>query len=73
MGVSLSKVFGKIFGDKELRVLMLGLDAAGKTSKYVFPLKLLSNFVQIKIGARGVHGSHNRIQCGNCTVQKSEI
>jgi hypothetical protein len=27
---------GKIFGNKEMRLLMLGLDAAGKTSK--FPL-----------------------------------
>lgn len=25
---------GKIFGTKEMRILMLGLDAAGKTSKF---------------------------------------
>jgi hypothetical protein len=28
---------GKIFGNKEMRLLMLGLDAAGKTSTFVVP------------------------------------
>jgi ADP-ribosylation factor family protein len=31
---------GRLFGNKEMRLLMLGLDAAGKTSKDV-PLSLL--------------------------------
>jgi hypothetical protein len=30
----LMKLKGKIFGNKEMRILMLGLDAAGKTSEY---------------------------------------
>ena len=34
MGASLSKAMGKIFGNKEMRILMLGLDAAGKTSAF---------------------------------------
>lgn len=34
MGAGLSKALGKLFGNKEMRILMLGLDAAGKTSKY---------------------------------------
>lgn len=29
----MSKVMAKIFGSKEMRILMLGLDAAGKTSE----------------------------------------
>jgi ADP-ribosylation factor protein 6 len=33
MGNSISKMMDKIFGSKEMRLLMLGLDAAGKTSK----------------------------------------
>src|SRR5690348_4197944 len=32
MGIPLSKAIAKIFGNKEMRILMLGLDAAGKTS-----------------------------------------
>ena len=37
MGASVSKMMGKIFGTKEMRILMLGLDAAGKTSKWTAP------------------------------------
>lgn len=32
MGALLSRLKGKLFGTRELRVLMLGLDNAGKTS-----------------------------------------
>jgi ADP-ribosylation factor protein 6 len=32
MGGQISKMMNKIFGSKEMRLLMLGLDAAGKTS-----------------------------------------
>jgi hypothetical protein len=32
MGGSVSKALARIFGNKEMRILMLGLDAAGKTS-----------------------------------------
>ena len=35
MGGFLSRLFPKSFGKKETRILMLGLDAAGKTSKCV--------------------------------------
>jgi GTPase SAR1 family protein len=31
----MGKLLSKIFGNKEMRILMLGLDAAGKTSKYL--------------------------------------
>ena len=37
MGGSISKIMNKIFGSKEMRLLMLGLDAAGKTSTYTLP------------------------------------
>jgi hypothetical protein len=30
----LKALSGKVFGNKEMRLLMLGLDAAGKTSQY---------------------------------------
>lgn len=32
----MGKLLSKIFGQKEMRVLMLGLDAAGKTSKFLY-------------------------------------
>ncbi|KAI4178735.1 MAG: hypothetical protein L6R41_008245, partial [Letrouitia leprolyta] len=35
MGGQISKMMGKIFGSREMRLLMLGLDAAGKTSVYM--------------------------------------
>jgi ADP-ribosylation factor protein 6 len=34
MGAKVSKMLDKIFGSKEMRLLMLGLDAAGKTSAH---------------------------------------
>ena len=39
MGILASKVFGKLFGKKDVRILMVGLDAAGKTT-ILYKLKL---------------------------------
>jgi hypothetical protein len=32
MGLSFSRIFERMFGKKEMRILMVGLDAAGKVS-----------------------------------------
>ncbi|KAJ1650935.1 ADP-ribosylation factor, Arf Arf6 [Dispira simplex] len=39
MGISVSKIMHKLFGNREMRILMLGLDAAGKTT-ILYKLKL---------------------------------
>ncbi|KAJ8712363.1 hypothetical protein PYW07_005205 [Mythimna separata] len=39
MGLTISSVFTKLFGKKQMRILMVGLDAAGKTT-ILYKLKL---------------------------------
>jgi ADP-ribosylation factor protein 1 len=39
MGLSISKLLSGLFGKKEMRILMVGLDAAGKTT-ILYKLKL---------------------------------
>ena len=39
MGGAFSKLFGRMFGKKDMRILMVGLDAAGKTT-VLYKLKL---------------------------------
>lgn len=39
MGVSFSSIFSELFGKREMRILMVGLDAAGKTT-ILYKLKL---------------------------------
>lgn len=39
MGIAFSQLFSKLFGKKEMRILMVGLDAAGKTT-ILYKLKL---------------------------------
>jgi ADP-ribosylation factor protein 1 len=39
MGISFSSLFSELFGKREMRILMVGLDAAGKTT-ILYKLKL---------------------------------
>jgi hypothetical protein len=38
MGLQISRVWEKLFGKKEMRILMVGLDAAGKVIPAIYPL-----------------------------------
>lgn len=40
-------IVGKLFGNKEMRILMLGLDAAGKTSKSPWSSCVGSSFLPL--------------------------
>uniref|UniRef100_E9Q2C2 ADP-ribosylation factor 4 n=1 Tax=Mus musculus TaxID=10090 RepID=E9Q2C2_MOUSE len=39
MGLTISSLFSRLFGKKQMRILMVGLDAAGKTT-ILYKLKL---------------------------------
>lgn len=66
----MGKFLSKIFGSKEIRILMLGLDASGKTSmftKFVFNSNLLmlcfSYTLQIKIWSNSNNNTDGWFQC----------
>lgn len=62
MGGQVSKLMGKIFGTKEMRILMLGLDAAGKTSKSAPLNRVTSLYVVEKI-----READERVKQQSCT------
>ena len=68
MGSSVS-VYRRLFLNKEMRILMLGLDAAGKTSNAilwsVWSLTIISHSIQIEIEPR-------RQYYTNCGVQRRD-
>ena len=37
MGLAFSKIWERMLGKQEMRILMVGLDAAGKTTCYLLP------------------------------------
>jgi hypothetical protein len=44
IGLSISKLFDKWFGKKEMRILMLGLDAAGKARSQISSYRRAGTF-----------------------------
>lgn len=62
MGLTFSKLFDRLWGKKEMRILMVGLDAAGKTT-ILYKLKLGEIVTTIPtIGvSTPVHASQRRI------------
>lgn len=73
MGAFLSRNFPSLFGSRQMRILMVGLDAAGKTT-ILYKLKLNENVTTIPtIGTLELFViviiSLYRIQCRNFTIQ----
>jgi hypothetical protein len=78
---------GKIFGSREMRLLMLGLDAAGKTSMFEslapYPLFLygllwltdcaFSDSLQAQAQSRRHYNPHCRLQRRNRHIQERQI
>lgn len=81
MGNVIGNLFKGLFGKKEMRILMVGLDAAGKTT-ILYKLKLGEIVTTIPtIGKslnRHVQSINNlfttifflRFQCGDCRIQE---
>jgi len=62
MGLTFSKLFDKLWGKKEMRILMVGLDAAGKTT-ILYKLKLGEIVTTIPtIGSSLIPSQFNRSQ-----------
>ena len=49
MGNQIGKILSRLFGSQEMRILMLGLDAAGKTT-ILYKLKLNQSVTTIPTG-----------------------
>lgn len=56
MGLSFAKLFSRLFAKKEMRILMVGLDAAGKTT-ILYKLKL--GEIVTTIPTIGIFLAHN--------------
>jgi GTPase SAR1 family protein len=65
MGISFSKLLDKLWGKKEMRILMVGLDAAGKTT-ILYKLKLGEIVTTIPtIGMSGLSVVHFTVGCAS--------
>lgn len=62
MGLKFTKLLKSLFGHDEMRILMLGLDNAGKTSKNQQQQQKTSNTIQTKTKPKCSHNPHRRIQ-----------
>ena len=54
MGLTMSSVFSRLFGKKQMRILMVGLDAAGKTT-ILYKLKLGEIVTTIPTIGKAIH------------------
>lgn len=80
MGLTFSKLFDRLWGKKEMRILMVGLDAAGKTT-ILYKLKLgeivttiptIGVYIIEQLGSRSSL-TMARLQRRDCRVQEHPI
>ena len=62
MGIAISRLFDRLWGRKEMRILMVGLDAAGKTT-ILYKLKL--GEIVTTIPTIGQSSTVSPVQCWN--------
>ena len=80
MGNFFSNIFANLFGQKELRILILGLDGAGTFSFEWFcgnfknsKNRKNDNSISAPGGRGGDDDTDDWVQCGNGHLQKSKI
>ncbi|GMI86803.1 hypothetical protein HRI_002349600 [Hibiscus trionum] len=61
MGLTFTKLFGRLFSKKEMRILMVGLDAAGKTT------------ILYKLRRNHHHNPNHWIQCRDSGIQEHQL
>jgi GTPase SAR1 family protein len=66
MGITFSRLFDRLWGKKEMRILMVGLDAAGKTT-ILYKLKLGEIVTTIPTIGASYMVSREREKHGNLT------
>ena len=76
MGGFFSKVFAKLVGKKELKIIIIGLDNSGKTTILSTLLHIQTNYISIKSSPPSqvpLTACSHRLQHGNCQLQESTI
>ena len=81
MGLTISSLFGRLFAKKQMRILMVGLDAAGKTT-ILYKLKLgeivttiptIGKWTILSCSRKNVSQLKFRLQRRNRRIQKHFI
>jgi GTPase SAR1 family protein len=68
MGLTFTKMWDKLFGKKEMRILMVGLDASGKTT-ILYKLKLgevITTIPTIGFNVETVSAQNSHFESGIC-------